>query len=128
MYTHIYTFKCIHKGADVGLTWLLLVKLSAGQQALWLLLVKLRLTHTRTHALTAEYKLTHAPTHPPTHTHSGDDELNAKLSAAEQQARQLKLQVAQGEEEAQALRHKLAALQVCECVCVYACIFAYLCI
>lgn len=44
---------------------------------------------------------------------SGDDELQAKLAAAEQQVRQLKSQVSQGEEDARSLRQKLAALQVC---------------
>ena len=42
---------------------------------------------------------------------SGDDELQAKLAAAEQQVRQLKSQVSQGEEDARSLRQKLAALQ-----------------
>jgi len=42
---------------------------------------------------------------------SGDEELQNKLAAAEQQVRQLKIQVSQGEEEAQSLRQKLAALQ-----------------
>ena len=42
---------------------------------------------------------------------SGDEELQNKLAAAEQQVRQLKIQVSQGEEEAHSLRQKLAALQ-----------------
>ena len=44
---------------------------------------------------------------------SGDEELQTKLTAAEQQVRQLKSQVSQGEEDARSLRQKLAALQVC---------------
>jgi len=42
---------------------------------------------------------------------SGDEELQTKLTAAEQQVRQLKIQVGQGEDEAHSLRQKLAALQ-----------------
>ena len=42
---------------------------------------------------------------------TSDDELQSKLAAAEQQVRQLKVQVGQGEEEVRSLRQKLAALQ-----------------
>ena len=42
---------------------------------------------------------------------SGDEELQNKLTAAEQQVRQLKIQVSQEKEEANLMREKLAALQ-----------------
>ena len=42
---------------------------------------------------------------------TSDEELQKRLEAAEQQIRQLKLQVSQGEQEANVLRQKIAALE-----------------